>query len=88
MQVQTEAFILGATDVHSNKSGKDFVKLSFVIEGSFCTFFVLKQQGDQIKKAKQFAELAKTGNPQKCVVELEIDFTERGTFTNVRGIVG
>lgn len=88
MKIQTEAFLLGATDVHSNKSGKDFTKLSLVIEGGFCSFFVSKQQGDTMRKAKQFAELQKTGNPQKCVLELDIDFTERGVFTNVRGIVG
>lgn len=88
MKIQTEAFLLGATDIHSNKSGKDFTKLSLVIEGGFCTFFVSKQTGDLMRKAKQFAELQKTGNPQKCVVELDFDFTERGVFTNVRGIVG
>lgn len=88
MRVQTEAFLVGATDVHSNKSGKNFMKLSLVIEGGFCTFFVSQEAGNTMRKAKQIAELHKTGNPQKCVVELNIDFTERGVFTNLCGIVG
>lgn len=88
MKIQTEAFLLGATDVHSNKSGRDFTKLSLVIEGGFCSFFVSKQVGDTMRKAKQFVELQKTGNPQRCLLDLDIDFTERGVFTNVLGIVG
>lgn len=86
MIVQTQAFILGAEDIHSNKSGKDFTKIAFVIEGKFCSFFVLKKDGDAFRQAKPFAALAKSGEPQKCVVTLELDFTERGTFTNVRGV--
>lgn len=86
MIVQTEAFLLGAQQVHSNKSNRDFTKLSFVIEGNFCSFFVNKADGDQIRQAKQFAALAKSGEPQKCALTLELDFTDRGTFVNVRAV--
>lgn len=86
MIVQTEAFLLGAQNIHSSKSNRDFVKISAMIEGSFCTFFVSKADGDQMKQAKQFAGLQKSGEPQKCVFTLEIEFTDRGTFVNVRAI--
>ena len=86
MRVETDAFILGAEDIHSSKSGKDFTKIAFVIEGKFCSFFVSKKDGDAFRQAKPFAGLAKSGEPQKCVLTLDIDFTDRGTFTNVRGV--
>ena len=86
MQIETQAFLLGAEDIHSNKSGKDFVKFNFVIEGKYCGFFVLKGTGDKLKQSKPCAAFAKTRNPQPCVLLLDLDFTERGVFTNVRDI--
>lgn len=86
MQVETRAYVLGAEDIHSNKSGKDFVKFSFVIEGKYCGFFVLKSAGDKLKQTKPCAAFLKTCNPQPCVLLLDLDFTDRGTFVNVRDI--
>lgn len=86
MKIQTEAFLLGAQDIHSNKSGKDFVKFGFVLEGEFCSFFTPKKNGDEFKKSKPFADLQKTHNPTKCVVDLEIKFTDKGTYSDLRGI--
>lgn len=88
MKIQTEAFLLGVQDVHSNKSGKDFSKLSFVIEGNFASFFTSPKVGEGIKKSKPYAELVKTGAPQRVNLEMDIDFTDRGVFANVRGIAG
>ena len=86
MKIQTEAFLLGATDLHSNKSGKDFVKFNMVIEGEFCSFFTRKADGDKMKASKAYCDVQKTHNPQKCVIDLEIKFGEKGTFCDLRGI--
>lgn len=86
MKIETEAILLGAQDIHSNKSGKDFVKFNLVVEGEFCSFFTRKADGDKFKTAKAYTELQKTHNPAKCVVTLEIKFTEKGTYCDLRGI--
>ena len=86
MVIQTEAFLLGSTSLHSNKSGKDFNKISFVIDGDFCAFFVPANVGATMMKSKHFAELAKTGAPQKCCATIELKFTDKGVFTDLRNI--
>ena len=35
MRIETEAFLMGSTDIHSAKSNKDFVKINLIIEGEF-----------------------------------------------------
>lgn len=88
MKIQTEAFYLGKSDLHSSKTGKDFTKYSLIIEGGFATFIVPKKRGDEINKnaGKILAEFDKTHNPQRCNAEIALDFTERGNFTSLLNI--
>lgn len=86
MKIETEAFILGAESIHSSKTGKDFVKFSFVIEGAFCSFFTRAQEGNEILKAKPFADFNKTHAPTKCVVSLSLKFSDKGVFVDLKGV--
>lgn len=86
MRIETEAFILGAESIHSNKTGKDFVKFSFVIEGAFCSFFTRAQEGNEILKAKPFADFNKSHAPTRCVAVLSLKFGDKGTFVDLKGV--
>lgn len=86
MRIETEAFLMGSNDIHSAKSNKDFVKINLIIEGEFCGFFTRKSDGDRIKTAKAFAELAKTHAPTRCVAVLDLKFTQKGTFVDLVAI--
>ena len=86
MRIETEAFLMGSSDIHSAKSNKDFVKINLIIEGEFCGFFTRKSDGDKIKTAKPFAELHKTGAPTRCVAVLDLKFTQKGTFVDLVSI--
>lgn len=86
MQIQTSAFLLGSQNIHSSKSNKDFVKFNFVIEGEFCSFFTLAKSGNEFLKAKPCTEFNKSHNPTPCTLDLEIRFTEKGTYCDLRGI--
>ena len=86
MRIETEAFLMGSSDIHSAKSNKDFVKINLIIEGEFCGFFTRKSEGDRIKTAKPFAELAKTRAPVRCVAVLDLKFTQKGTFVDLLAI--
>lgn len=86
MKIETEAFILGWEQIHSNKTNKDFVKFSFVIEGQFCSFFTRAQEGNEMLKAKPCGEFGKTHAPTRCVVSLSLKFTDKGTFVDLKGI--
>jgi hypothetical protein len=86
MRIETEAFLMGAQDIHSNKSGKDFVKINLIVEGEFVGFFTRKSDGDKIKTAKPFQELAKTRSPVRCVAVMELKFTQKGVFTDLVGV--
>lgn len=86
MQIQTSAFLLGSQNIHSNKSNKDFVKFNFVIEGKFCSFFTRAKDGNELLKSKPCVDFKKTPNPTQCVLDIEINFTEKGTFADLRGI--
>lgn len=86
MRIETEAFLLGSNDIHSSKSGKDFVKINLIVEGEFCSFFTRKSDGDRIRTAKPFAELNKTRNPTRCVATLDVKFTQKGIFTDLVGV--
>ena len=88
MQIETEAFILGKTNIHSSKTGKDFVKFALVIEGELATFFVPAQVGEKMAQAKPFQELAKTHAPTRCVAIVNLRFTERGVYSDLVGIKG
>lgn len=84
MRIQTEAFLLGTTDIHSNKSGKDFVKVNMILEGEFVGFFTRKTDGDRIKTAKPFQELKRNNNnPTRCVATLDLKFGVKGTFVDL-----
>lgn len=86
MQIETEAFYLGSQKIHSNKSGKDFVKFSFVVDGEFCSFFTLAKNGEEFLKSKACQDFGKTHSPTKCVARLNLKFTEKGTYTDLIGI--
>lgn len=86
MQIETEAFILGVENIHSSKTGKDFVKFNFVIEGAFCSFFTRASEGNEILKAKPCADFNKTHQPTKCIARLSLKFTDKGTYTDLKGI--
>lgn len=86
MRIETEAFLMGHQDIHSNKSGKDFVKINLIVEGEFCGFFCRKSDGERIKTAKPFQELAKSHAPARCVAVLDLKFTQKGIFTDLVGI--
>ena len=87
MIIETEAYILGVENIHSSKSGKDFVKFNFVIEGAYCSFFTRSQEGNEIAKSKPVADFNKTHCPTKCVARLSLKFTETGTYTDLKAIV-
>lgn len=86
MRIETEAFLMGSTDIHSAKSGKDFVKINLIVEGEFTGFFTRKADGDRIRTAKPFAELNKTNAPTRCIVTLDVKFTQKGVFCDLVGI--
>lgn len=86
MRIETEAFLMGAQDIHSNKSGKDFVKINLIVEGEFVGFFTRKTDGEKIKTAKAFKELAVSRSPVRCVAVMDIKFTQKGVFTDLVGI--
>jgi hypothetical protein len=86
MRIETEAFLMGSTDIHSAKSGKDFVKINLIVEGEFTGFFTRKSDGDRIRTAKPFQELAKTKSPTRCVATLDFKFTQKGVFCDLVGI--
>lgn len=86
MQIQTSAFLLGSQKIHSSKSNKDFVKFNFVIEGKFCSFFTLAKTGNDFMKSEPCVEFNKSHNPTPCTLDIEIHFTEKGTFCDLQGI--
>ena len=86
MKIETEAFLMGSTDIHSAKSNKDFVKINLIVEGEFTGFFTRKADGDRIRTSKPFAELAKTHAPTKCVATLDVKFTQKGVFCDLVGL--
>lgn len=86
MRIETEAFLMGAQPIHSNKSNKDFIKINLILEGEFVGFFTRKSDGDRICTAKPFQELAKSKAPTRCVAVLDLKFTQRGTFVDLVGI--
>ena len=86
MRIETEAFLMGSTDIHSAKSNKDFVKINLIIEGEFTGFFCRKADGERIKTSKPFAELNKTHAPTRCLATLDIKFTQKGVFTDLVAI--
>ena len=87
MRIETEAFLMGSQNIHSNKSGKDFVKINLIIEGEFVGFFTRKQDGDKIRTAKAFQDFEKTKAPVKCVAVLDVKFTQKGFFVDLMGLV-
>ena len=86
MRIETEAFLMGSSDIHSAKTNKDFVKINLIVEGEFVSYFTRKVDGERIKTAKPFQELNKSHAPTKCVAELELKFSQRGTFVDLVGI--
>ncbi len=86
MKLETEAFLMGFTDIHSTRTNKDFVKINLIVEGEFVSYFTRKADGERIKTAKPFQELQKTHAPAQCVAELELKFSQRGTFVDLVGI--
>lgn len=88
MQVVTNAFYLGATKIHSNKTGKDYVKIALAIDGGFASFITPKNVGDGILQGcpKVVDNFIKTHAPQGCEVTLNLEFTERGNFTGIDSI--
>lgn len=83
MKIETEAFLLGSNDIHSNKSNKDFVKINLIVEGEFVGFFTRKADGDRIRTAKPFVELNKIRQPVRCVATLEVKFGQKGVFVDL-----
>ena len=77
MRLETEAFLMGCSEIHSIKSNKDFVKINLIVEGEFCGFFTRKSDGDRIKTAKP---------PTRCVAVLDLKFTQKGVFCDLLGI--
>ena len=88
MQIETDAFLLGKTNIHSSKTGKDFVKFALVIEGELASFFVPAQAGAKMAQSKPCAELEKTHAPTRCVAVVNLRFTERGVYSDLVGISG
>ena len=88
MNIQTNAFYLGKQNLHSSKTGKDYVKFALSVEGQYASFIVPKKKADEIeqKSPKIFEQFAKNHIPQNCVVTLDIAFTERGNFVGVEEI--
>ena len=86
MRIETEAFLMGSQDIHSTKSGKDFVKVNLIIEGEFVGFFTRKSEGEKMKATKPFIELAKTSNPTRCTAVLDVKFGQRGTYVDLVGL--
>lgn len=86
MRNEVEAFLMGSTNIHSNKTGKDYVKINLIIEGEFVGFFQTATNGNKIRTSKAFQELEKTHVPTKCVAIVETKFTQRGVFTDLVGI--
>ena len=83
IQVTAPAFVMGKQNIHSSKTNKDYTKISLVIDGNYTSFIVPAQKGEQIAKAKQFAELMKTHTPQPCEVALNVEVSERGQFVTL-----
>lgn len=90
MKVQTPAFYLGTQKIHSNKTGKDYLKIALAIDGGFASFITPKNIGDDIlnKCSKVVENFNKTHAPQSCEVTLNLEFTERGNFTGIDEIKG
>lgn len=86
MRIETEAFLMGSNDIHSSKTNKDFVKINLIIEGEYVSYFTRKEDGNRIRTAKPFQELAKTHAPTRCIAELDLKFSQRGTFVDLVGI--
>lgn len=86
MRIETEALLMGSKDIHSAKSGKDFVKINLIVEGEFTGFFCRKTDGDRIRTSKPFAELNKSKSPIRCVATLDVKFTQKGVFCDLVGI--
>lgn len=87
MNLETEAFILGATEIHSNKSGRDFIKVNLIIEGEFVGFFTTKDKGVKMLTSKPFQEFTKSNVPTRCVAKLKVKFTPKGTYVDLEGIM-
>lgn len=85
MQVKTEAFFMGYQPIHSNKTNKDYYKLSMVIDGGFASFIVPAKKGADIIAGAGSAVSAfeKTHQPVKVNALLNIDFTDRGNFIGI-----
>lgn len=83
----TNAYVMGYQNIHSNKNGKDYIKLNFCVDGNYCGFIVPKEKGEQIvKKCKQFETLLKTGVPQNCKLYLCLNLSERGAYVGFENL--
>lgn len=87
MIIETNAYVMGFQNIHSNKNGKDYIKLNFCVDGNYCGFIVPKEKGEQIvKKCKQFETLAKTAVPQSSKLYLRLDLSERGAYVGFENL--
>lgn len=86
MKNEIQGFVMGTTEIHSNKTGKDYTKINLVLEGEFVGFFLPAEKGRKIAAAKPVVECIKSGSPKPCKVTLETKFTQRGIFTDLVGL--
>ena len=86
MKNEIQGYVMGTTEVHSNKTGKDYTKVNLVLEGEFVGFFLPAEKGRRIAASKPVVECIKSGSPKSCKVILETKFTQRGIFTDLVGI--
>lgn len=77
---------MGSTQIHSNKTNKDFLKVNLIIEGEFVGFFMPANMGAKLMATKPFVENAKTKSPTKCVATLNLKFGQRGTFVDLENV--
>ena len=86
MKNEIQGYVMGTTEIHSNKTGKDYTKVNLILEGEFVGFFLPAEKGRKIAAAKPVVEFLKSGSPKSCKVTLETKFTQRGIFTDLVGI--
>lgn len=86
IEKQVKALALGVTQITSRKTGKNFYKFGFYVDGNACSLMTNEEKGREIMKAPQYAEILKKHEPQQCEITLGVELTERGAFVNLLAV--
>ena len=86
IETKIKALALGVTQITSHKTGKNYYKFGFYVDGNACSLMTNEEKGREIMKAPQYPEILKKHEPQPCEITLGVELTERGAFIDLLAV--